>query len=540
MPIGLLAASLLGLAASSAGGAGSLPDLIARAAELGPPSPGSPDSERIAHELRQLGTALAALAGSDTDPDRAPLLAYLAGRRVEIEDLRLSALLPASYLMLESTEELARAPCAHSDREVRIALDELRSLPRRLTRAVDTLESTARWWVESAIASTRYASELIGERASHICVDDPRLRDDLTASLAAAKAAVASFESWLAEDLLPTSDRPPTWSLDQFESLAVAHEGLEGYTDRGALAILAEERERVTEQIESRLSMHPAISAKFGGAPDLEWRWSSVLPALERDARELGELLASSDRLAVNLEAVETFDILLTPGAGAPRVRFQPPGEWAVGTSEEALYYPLRPLPERVSEIEHEETLVLYSPRLTRARAYRGMLGALAASASSSATAVPSQPSLYKSACMARARELYLERWLQEEGILASLPGDRRVDTEIALLELRRMEAEIEIGRIQVARGEIGPEASVASLRERTGLPAGVARSEVRRVSVSPLPPGCAFLGERALLELRAQFLGGGRSLPQFHAALWRHQELPLTILRQRLAATTP
>ena len=195
--------------------------------------------------LERLESVDRSALNGDDGIDAELLEARLETRLFEIEELRLHEVVPVFYLALWKTSSLFIRPCAHPDKEVAESRDELLRLPEILTNARANLMRPARTWTDNAIYTSRYAELMLDEMLPSVCVDDADLKKEFLAAGTGALAAVREFSSWMETDLLPRSDRSPSWSPEEVEFYQFVHEGLEKYSVDEMLRI-AEEDEAAT------------------------------------------------------------------------------------------------------------------------------------------------------------------------------------------------------------------------------------------------------------------------------------------------------
>ena len=162
----LATTAFLGTAAMAAqSSTDALADLVRQLGEVKIETRSAEEYEAAAKAYRGLLERLESLdrdALNDDDAIDAELLeARLETRLFEIEELRLHEVVPVFYLALSKTSSLFIRPCAHPDKEVAGARDELLRLPEILTNARANLKRPARTWTENAIYTSQYAERML-------------------------------------------------------------------------------------------------------------------------------------------------------------------------------------------------------------------------------------------------------------------------------------------------------------------------------------------------------------------------------------------
>ena len=162
----LAVAILLGSGAIAAEpSADALADLVNQVGEVKIETRSIEEYRAAGESYRELLGRLAALDREELHGDDAIdaelLEAHLETRLFEIEELRLHEVLPVFYLALSKTSSLFIRPCAHPDRAVADARDELLRLPEILDNARANLKRPARTWTENAIYTSYYAEQML-------------------------------------------------------------------------------------------------------------------------------------------------------------------------------------------------------------------------------------------------------------------------------------------------------------------------------------------------------------------------------------------
>jgi uncharacterized protein (DUF885 family) len=89
--------------------------------------------------------------------------------------------------------------------------------------------------------------------------------------------------------------------------------------------------------------------------------------------------------------------------------------------------------------------------------------------------------------------------------------------------------------KLKMATGEMTFDESVQAYIDNIGMEPTNALIEVQRDSQSPSPPGREIIGERVILEMRAEYerrFGEHYEIKNFHEALLRYGQPPLPVVR--------
>ena len=90
--------------------------------------------------------------------------------------------------------------------------------------------------------------------------------------------------------------------------------------------------------------------------------------------------------------------------------------------------------------------------------------------------------------------------------------------------------------KLEMAKGEMTFDQAVDAYVDKIGMSRENAFIEVQRDSQNPSPPAREIVGEREILELRAEYrrrMGEHYRMKDFHEALLRYGELPLPTIRR-------
>lgn len=476
-------------------------------------------------------------------PDRidAELLeAHLKTRLFEIEELRLYEVLPVSYLALSKTSSLFIRLCAHPDAAVREARDELERLPEILANAKQNLKQPARTWTENAIYTSYYAEQMLDDLLPSVCVVDPELRAEFLEAGQEALEAVREFASWLESDLLPRSDRSPSWRPEEIEYYQFVHEGLDDYGVDEMLRIAEQESAGTWEEME-------ALAARIHPSGDLHtvWElmkqeappWEEVMPMAERYVEIADEWLRGTGAHLVDIPEEFDYGVQITSPMGRRILSFGGASYGPTLGGRISGYYVLTPLEDRLTDEERLSRLKSYNPYWTHVISYHEWVGHNVQRAIAEAHLERPMRRMYGSIYLSQAWSFYLEKLFEDEGYYeAVLPYMEALKTRMARLQMRMWRIQRILTKLRMARGEMSFDEAVTAYVEKIGMEPTNAYIEVQRDSQNPSPPGREIIGELVILEMRDEYerrFGEHYRLKNFHEALLKYGELPLPVIRR-------
>ena len=541
----LAVAILLGSGAIAAEpSADALADLVNQVGEVKIETRSIEEYRAAGESYRELLGRLAALDREELQGDDAIdaelLEAHLETRLFEIEELRLHEVLPVFYLALSKTSSLFIRPCAHPDRAVADARDELLRLPEILDNARANLKRPARTWTENAIYTSYYAEQMLVEMLQDICVDDAELKEDFLAAGGEALVAVREFSSWLESDLLPRSDRSPSWRREEVEFYQFVHEGLDEYGVDEMLRV-AEADEAATwaemEALAARIHPSADVYTVWELMKEEAPSWPEVRPMAERYVELADGWLRGPGSHIVDIPERFDYGVQTTSPMGRRILSFGGASYGPTVAGRISGYYVLTPLEDRLTEEERISRLKSYNPYWTHVISYHEWVGHNVQRAIAEEHLERPMRKMYQSSYLSQAWSFYLEKLFEDEGYYeAVLPHMEALKTRMARLQMRMWRIQRILTKLRMAKGEMSFDEAVAAYVEKIGMEPTNAFIEVQRDSQNPSPPGREIIGEMVILEMREEYqrrFGEHYSLKNFHEALLSYGELPLPVIRR-------
>jgi len=477
--------------------------------------------------------------GFDDAIDHELLEAHLDLRLFEIEELRIHEIVPVTYFALSATDGLFLRPCGSSDRAIRRAIDELERLGTVLSSGKANLTRPAREWTLNAIYQAYYAKVLLRDEVPGICTGDPALAAELRAAAAEALPAVEDFKTWLEEELLPRSDRPPTWTPAQIERYQFVHEGLVGYGVDEMLRIAREDEAKTRAEME-------ALAKRIHPSGDLRrvWElmkeeapaWPEVLPMARRYVELSSAWLRGPGSHLLSLPENLDYGAVVTPPMARRILSFGGAYYGPTVMGRLSGYYVITPLEERLTPEERRSRLKAYNPYWTNVISTHEWVGHNVQRARAEDHVTRPMRRAYRGIYLSQAWSFYLEKLFEDEGFFATLPHAEELKTRMARLQMRMWRVQRILTKLEMAKGEMSFEEAVEAYVEKIGMEPANAYIEVQRDSQFPHPPGREIIGERVILELRAEAerrMGEHYRPRDFHDALLEHGELPLPVIRR-------
>ena len=521
-----------------------LADLVRQVDELKIETRSSEEYGETSKAYRKLSDRLAALDREDlTDDDAidAQLLeAHLETRLFELEELRLHEVVPADYLALSKTSSLLLRPCSQPDKAVAGARDELLRLPEILNNARANLKRPARTWTENAIYTSYYAEKMLEEMLPTVCVDDADLKQGFLAAGGEALVAVREFSSWLESDLLPRSDRSPSWLPEEIEFYQFIHEGLDEYGVDEMLRIAEADEATTWAEME-------VLAARIHPSGDLRivWElmkeeappWPEVRPMAERYVVLADAWLRGPGSHIVDIPEEFDYGVQTTSPMGRRILSFGGASYGPTIAGRISGYYVLTPLEDRLTDEERLSRLKSYNPYWTHVISYHEWVGHNVQRAIAEEHLERPMRRLYQSIYLSQAWSFYLEKLFEDEGYYeAVLPHMEALKTRMARLQMRMWRVQRILTKLRMAKGEMSFDEAVAAYVEKIGMEPTNAFIEVQRDSQNPSPPGREIIGEMVILEMREEYqrrFGEHYSMKNFHEALLSYGELPLPMIRR-------
>ena len=468
------------------------------------------------------------------------LEARLQTRLFEIEELRLHEVVPVFYLALWKTSSLFIRPCAHPDKEVAESRDELLRLPEILTNAPANLKRPARTWTDNAIYTSRYAELMLGEMLPSVCVDDADLKKEFLAAGTGALVAVREFSSWMETDLLPRSDRSPSWSPEEVEFYQFVPEGLEEYSVDEMLRIAEADEAATWAEMEALAArIHPTgdVLTVWDLMKEEAPPWPEVQPMAERYVALADGWLRGPGSHIVDIPEEFDYGVQTTSPMGRRILSFGGASYGPTIAGRISGYYVLTPLEDGLTNEERRSRLKSYNPYWTHVISYHEWVGHNVQRAIAEEHLERPMRRLYPSIYLSQAWSFYLEKLFEDEGYYeAVLPHMEALKTRMARLQMRMWRIQRILTKLRMARGEMSFDEAVAAYVEKIGMEPANAFIEVQRDSQNPSPPGREIIGEILILEMREEYerrFGEHFQLQNFHEALLSYGELPLPVIRR-------
>ncbi|MEM9596598.1 MAG: DUF885 family protein [Acidobacteriota bacterium] len=478
----------------------------------------------------------------DGQIDAGLLRRHLRTRLFEIEDARLHELVPVRYFALHGVSGLFLRPCSGGPEAVRGAIRELEAQPAIFESARANLTRPARTWTENAIVQARYAEHMLADLLPQACVEDPDLEAELLKAGAETLESVRGFARWLKADLLPRSDRPPTWTPEQIEVYQFEHEGLESWGVDAMLDLAAAEETRLLEEMN-------ALAKRIHPSGDLHTVWELMKeeappwPEVEAMARWYVDHSARWLRSPAgdHLVTIPDFDygVRTTPPMARRILSFGGASYGPTVAGRLSGYYVLTPFEPWLDDDARRARLKAYNPYWTHVISYHEWLGHTVqrAHALSSGTLTPMRRA-YRGIYLSQAWSFYLEKLLEAEGYYDTLPHLEALKTRMARRQMRMWRVQRILTKLRMAKGTMTFEQAVDAYVQKIGMEPENAHIEVQRDSQSPSPPGREIVGELLIEQYRDEArkrMGEHFTQRRFHDRLLRWGDLPLPVVRRLL-----
>jgi uncharacterized protein (DUF885 family) len=491
---------------------------------------------RVLGDLRALDTTR---LDFDDRIDRELAIAHVRTRLFEIDSIALYRVNPVSYFALGQTDRLFVRPGAIADPGVRAAVAELQRLPEILANGKRNLTRPARTWTENALYQAYYARTLLEQYVPTAMVDDAALRQELLAAARTALAAVADFEAWLRDELLPRSDRSPAWKPREIEFYQFVHEQLDEFGVDEMLRIAEAEDRAIRSAMEALAdSIHPSgdLRTVWEAMKDEAPPWPGVLPMAESFVRLTTDWLRGAGSHVLTIPDFD-YGVAITSPMGRRTLSFGGATSGPTVAGRLSGYYVLTPLEDRLSPEERASRIRSYNPYWTHVISYHEWLGHTVQRAVAEQNVTRPIRQAYGSSYLSQAWSFYLEKLLEDEGYFTGvLDHQTALKTRMGRLQMRMWRVQRIRTKLLMAKGEMTFDEAVRAYVERIGMEPANAFIEVQRDSQTPSPPGREIIGERVILELREEYarrMGAHHSLRRFHDTLLSHGALPFAVIRR-------
>jgi uncharacterized protein (DUF885 family) len=530
--------------AAAASPSGALSELISEALAVRPESRSAQDQQAAAANLtqilRQLDEVDRAALGLDDQVDYDLLSSWARARVFEYQDLDLDSQVPVRWFALGQTNRLFVRPGAVGDAGVRAAIRELQALPATLRLARERLARPARTWTENAISQAHYARILLRDYVPDAVVQDPDTRAELLRAASTALAAVDAFEEWMRSELLARSDRSPAWTPEQIDYYQVVREQLDDYPTEEMLRV-AEEEEAETwaamEQLAGKIHPSGDLRTVWENMKDEAPPWDGVLPMAQRFVDMAADWLQNEGSHVVTIPSTIDYGARITAPMGRRTLSFGGATIAPTIAGRRAGYYVLTPLEETLTDEERASRIRSYNPYWTHVISYHEWLGHVIQLAIADREVTRPMRQAFGSIYFSQAWSFYLEKLLEDEGYYEDrLDYTTGLKTRMARLQMRMWRIQRILTKIRMATGEMTFDEAVQAYIDKIGMEPTNAFIEVQRDSQSPSPPGREIIGERVILELRAEYerrMGDHYSLRNFNDTLLSYGSLPFKQIRR-------
>ena len=481
---------------------------------------------------------------SDEQIDADLLGRHLRTRLFEIEDARLHELVPVRYFVLHAVSDLFLRPCASGAVGVEAAIKALENQPAIFRNGRENLTRPAKTWTENAMVQARYAEAMLTDMLPDACVEDAEQRAALLAAGGTALEAVRGFAEWLRSDLLPRSDRAPTWTPAQIEVYQRVHEGLDEWgvdamLERAATeeALLEQEMRELARRIHPSGDLQTVWELMKEEAPP----WAEIEAMARWYVEHAARWLRGPD--GDHLVTIPDFDygVAITPPMARRILSFGGASYGPTVAGRLSGYYVLTPLEPWLDEAAQRARLKAYNPYWTHVISYHEWLGHTVqrAHALSSGTLTPIRQA-FGGIYLSQAWSFYLEKLLETAGYYDTLPHVEALKTKMARRQMRMWRVQRILTKLRMAKGTMTFEQAVQAYIDKIGMEHENAVIEVQRDSQSPSPPGREIIGELLIEQYRdeaRQRMGEHFTERRFHDRLLMWGDLPLPVVRRLMFA---
>lgn len=435
---------------------------------------------------------------------------------------------PLSALFLMASRDYAPA----LERAQRI-VDRLKATPAMLELGKRNLKNPPRVWTEIGIDSAKGADAFLVSLKPMLARALPAPRTEADKALSDARAAFASYRTFLEKTVLPRSVPEFALGLGAFDMMLAADYHLED--SASDLYTLGERVFIKTEKDLEDASTKVDASLQSGKPGD----WAHVLKKLKARHPKSADLLATYRK---EVERARKFlvlkDVVPFPDGEICDVRETP--EFLRSTTTAAYDRPppfdastvgiffVTPVDKTLSAAKQEEMLREndFGDIVDTAvhEAYPGHHLQL-----SFARRHPSTiRKVIDSSILSEGWALYSEELMHELGYYT--PEERMLQLEWALVRAARVLIDVGLH----TKGMTIAEAE-RILVERVHLEPTLARSEVRRYTESPTQPLSYIVGREIILRMRERYLKDGKSLKDFHREILSRGTISPVLIAQEL-----
>lgn len=477
--------------------------------------------------------------GLDDQVDYDLLDAYLKKRIFYIEKIKDYELTPASYVSVGGVGSLFLRPGARADASVRGAIKGLARVPTILENGKKNLKNPARIWTENALYQIYYAKLLLSEYVPQAHVDDPGLKQELIAAAKKALGHIEDYETWVKNDLLPRSTRPPTWKPEDLEYIQFVGNQLTDYGVDEMLRIAEkDEQETMGKMRNLAKRIHPSGDLKrvWEDMKDEAPPWPEVLPMAQKYVDWMSDWLHGEGSHVLTLDPRIDYGVAITPPTGRRSLSFGGAYPTYPLADRQCGYYVLTPLEDILTDEEKASRIRSYNPYWTHVISYHEWVGHVIQL--SDYALKPNKRPLRRidHYNFTQGWSFYLEKMMEDEGYFETLPYMEALKTSMARLQMRMWRIQRILTKLKMAKGEMTFEQAVDDYVNKIGMERTNSYIEVQRDSQRCSPPGSEIIGEMEILKLREEYkrrMGKHYSLKKFHDNLISHGELPYKLIRR-------
>jgi hypothetical protein len=446
----------------------------------------------------------------DEQVDHSLLLGEVRTRIFEIDTVKLYTLHPVSYFALGSTNRLFVRPGAIGDAGVRRAVEELERLPTILENAEKNLTRPARVWTENAMYEAYYAHILLRDYVPDTPVDDPALKRELLDAARVADRAVTRYETWLEKELLPRSDRSPSWDPEWIEYLQFTQEELTDWPLERMLDFAdrdIKETRKAMEDLAKRI--HPSGDLRTVWEVMLEEApaWPEVLPMAQRFVDITSDWLNNEGSHVVTIPDYIDYGARMSPPMARRTLSFGGATRGPDVAGRQSGYYIITPLEDRLSDEEKASRIRSYNPYWTHVISYHEWLGHYVQIAAERENVTRPIRKALSSGYFSQAWSFYLEKLLEDEGYFEDrFSHVAALKHRMGRLQMRQWRNVRITTKLRMAQGKMTFDEAVDIYINELGMEPTNAFIEVQRDSQTPHPPGKEIIGEQKILELREEY----------------------------------
>ena len=266
--------------------------------------------------------------------------------------------------------------------------------------------------------------------------------------------------------------------------------------------------------------------------------WDEVLPMAQKYVDLAADWLANDGAHIVGIPDKLDYGAVLSTPMARRILSFGGASYGPTLAGRLSGYYVLTPLEPWLTEEEAASRIRSYNPYWTNVISYHEWVGHNVQRAWAELAESRPVRRIYRSAYLSQAWSFYLEKLFEDEGFFDTLPHMEGLKARMARLQMRMWRVQRIITKLRMADGTMTFDQAVQAYIDAIGMEPTNAFIEVQRDCQSPASPGREIIGERLLLDMRAEYakrMGSHYSMRRFHEALLSHGELPLPVIQKIL-----